>query len=295
MNNLKKLLIVFNLGLFLTGISSRTFGQTISDTPAGNNIPLDSKTLYEHGYNSSGADSPREDIDTVMVGSVMNYFVMPNRNYNTSYFGQSSYAATNLTVSRFDWTALNGAVTAQAVNTTGTSPWIKVTWGATTGATTVEVQEVPQGLSVSCVSEETTIPVWVIAKPTIGFSQVGSAYAHSECYDETDKLTAFYDFPVSVTTSSTQVLVNITVVRKDLESGSTLSTVTQTDIPVASGLFRVGFSDYGAYEVTITKITDRIARKCDTEGDITGSADTFTFSVMPMPQTGVMYHIPNNF
>ena len=298
MNNRKKLLIVFTLGLLLKGIAFQTFGQ-ISDTPSGNSITLD-KNLYEHGYNSSSAgavDSPREDIDTVMVGSSMNYFVMPDKNFNAAYYGQSSYAATASTSSRFDWTIGNSSgFTHQTANTTGTSPWIKVTWGTSTGSTSVAVQEVPQGLPVTCVSVPTTIPVWVIAKPNIGFTQVGSVYADSYCYDATTLASARYDFPVGLTTSSSQVLVDVTIVQKDLTSGATLATTTETNVPVASGAFRLNFlGGYGAYEVTITKITDRIARKCEVVGDINAGQTLFTYSVIPQPETGTIYHVPNNF
>ena len=298
MNNHKYQLCTFFIGIFLTGITYNVLGQTISDTPSGNNFPLDSKTLYEHGYNSSGVDSPREDIDTVMVGSVMNYFVMPDKNYNTAYFGQGSYAATNLTSSEFEWIVGNSSsFTPQSANTTGTSPWIKVTWGSTTGATTIKVKEAPQDVDISCVAEDTEIDVFVIAQPTIGYNLAG--YAASQCYNTTAVADADYDFPVSVITSSSQVLVNVSVVKKDLD-GTVLGTYPKTNVPVASGAFHLEFNDfasggYGIYEVTITEMTDRIARKCDVSGIINLGENVFTFSVMPMPKTGPVYHIPNDF
>ena len=296
MNNLTKLSALV-LGMFLFGVS-QTFGQTnISDAPTDNMVELGGKDLYEHGYNIGGQDLPRESIDTVMVTSAMNYFVMPDKNYNAAYYGGISYDATNLTVSRFDWTIGNGSSFApQSSNASSTSPWIKVTWGNTTGPTTITVKETPQGLPGTCDSQETEIDVIVIAKPTIGFNQTGTplAYAASDCYTDVTKLTAYYDFPVIVTTSSSQILVNYSIKKKDLLTGVETIT-TETDVPVSSGAFRIDFTDYGEYEVTITQITDRIARKCEVFGDINAGQSVFTYSVLPQPQTGPIYHVPNMF
>jgi len=293
---IKKITISF-IGVFF-GVSY-TFGQTITDKPNGNNLSLGGKTLYEHGYNNTGGPNlPREAVDTVMVTSVMNYFVMPDKNYNTAYYAQNNYAATNLTVSKFEWTVANGSSiapqTPNSATTPGTSPWIKVTWGATLGATTVKVKEVPQGITAGCESAETVINVFVIARPTIGFSQVGSplAYTASGCY--TNAAVASYDFPVTVTTSSSQILVDYQLETTAL-SGGTPTTTTVTNAPVTSGILKLAFSNYGHYKVTITKITDRIARKCDVIGTINSGANVFTYSVLPQPETGPVYHVPNNF
>jgi hypothetical protein len=282
-------------GIFLAGMT-HSYGQ-ISDKPNNNNLSLDGKTLYEHGYNSTGQDTSREDRDSVMVTSVMNYFVMPDKNYNAGYYAQTGYAATNLTSSNFVWTVpgASGTFVPQIPNpTTGTSPWIKVTWIAT-GITTIKVKEEPQGLAGSCDSEETEISVVVIPKPTIGFNQTGTppAYAASDCYSDADIATAAYDFPITVTTSSSQVLIDYSIKKTDLAGAVTTTPVTGA--PVTSGTLRLTFSDYGEYEVTITRITDRIARKCDVEGDILTGADVFTYNVMPQPKTGPVFHIPNNF
>ena len=298
MNNPKKQLIALIMGVFLVGISYNAFGQ-ITNTPSGNNITLDSKILYEHEYNSTGQDLSREAVDTVMVSSEMNYFVMPDTSYNKAYYLQSSYAATNLTTSEFVWAVGNGSSFAhQTANATSTSPWIKVTWGTTLGATTLTAKENPVGLPLTCNSIQTLIDIFVIAKPTIGFNQVGSpaTYTSSDCYDASTVSSGVdFDFPITTTTSSTQLMVNVTVVRRDLNTNAILSTTPLTDIPVSAGAFRVNFTDYGKYEVEITQITDRIARKCDVKGDILGGRDMFTFSVMPPPQTGPIHHIPNNF
>ena len=320
MKNFSKKTIVLIIGIFLTGISY-TFGQSISNNPTNRNITLDKITrpLYEHGYNKDNLaipDSPRENVDTVMVTSVMNYFVMPHNYYNMAYFSQNDYKATQLTSSRFDWTSYaSGRATiapwsiTSTFNPTGTSPWVKVTWN-TTGLDTLYIKEVPQvSAALTCDGGVTKIPVAVIPKPTIGFSQVGSplGYIASECYDGANVLTASYSFPLNITTLSTQVDIDYTVEKFDLISGSsagTPSSVTDVRLTLVStatpnvytAMLNISFNDFGVYEVTIDKITDRIARKCEIEGDInTGVNDVFTFNVLPSPQSGKVYHVPNNF
>ena len=313
MRNQKKKRTALVLGIFLTGMSY-TFGQ-VSNSPLNRTMTLDNtnRALYEHGYNkdnTSTPDSPRENTDTVMVTSVMNYFVMPHDYYNKDYFDNASdYTETNLTNSMFDWSSFSpgrGTIVPQNSNSTGTSPWVKVTWN-TAGIDTLHVKEVPQvATTLACESDTTKIPVLVIPKPTIGFTQVGTppAYAASDCYDAVTVLTASYDFPFTVTTSSSQVWINYTIVETDLMTGTVSSTTVQTDVPITLTLvsgttytatLNLPFTDYGIYEVTINEITDRIARKCEIVGDINSGAGVFTYSVLPQPQPGRVFHVPNNF
>jgi hypothetical protein len=94
------------------------------------------------------------------------------------------------------------------------------------------------------------------------------------------------------------VLVDYKVEKTDLYTGVTTVVATVTDAPVAVGtnsLLSINFTDYGDYKITVTKITDRIARKCDMLGDLNAGQDVFTYSVLPQPKAGKTYHIPNNF
>jgi len=285
---------MFVLVMLATGVFSETFGQ-ISDTPTNKNISLDSKTLYQHGYNKDNLSAPTtyENIDTVMVSSVMNYFVMPDKNYNTAYYAGGSYAATNLTASQFSWTIGNGSSFAhQTVNGTNTSPWIKVTWAAPLGATTITVKENPLGLPANCESQSTTINAYIISKPTIAFTAIGGSYTYSECYEDAAVATGvLYNFGLTIATQSSQLEVDYTVTF----NGVAQPLLAGTNVPIVDGKLPVTFNQYGAWAVTITKVTDRIARKCDVVGDITSAANVFTHNVMPYPQTGPAFHIPNEF
>jgi hypothetical protein len=284
------------LGLVLMGTAS-TFGQNILPTPVDHKVNLD-KTLYEHGYNKDNASTSTSDShearDSVMVTSVMDYFVMPDEFYNKNYFGQNDYKATNLTNSRFNWTVTSGTSAPQSANATGTSPWIKVTWGATTGNVDLKMQEVPQ-ISAGCAGAETTIPVTVIAKPTIKFNH--ATKTDTACYNSATIANAQYDFPVTVTTETTgnaKIEVDYDVEKTDLTTGAK-TTTSMSGQSLAGGTLHLAFSDYGEYKVTIKKITDRIARKCDVVGIIDASNSEFTYHAFPEPQAGKAYHVPNNF
>ena len=159
------------------------------------------------------------------------------------------------------------------------------------------------GDAASVRSDAATVNVYI--KPTIGFSQVGSAYADAECYGETAE-TVFYDFPVNVATSSGDVKIDINIVKKDMMGNTSASspfTVTEISVSTLTGTFRLDFTGYteadanvyGVYEVTITKITDSITRAYHAEGDINAGQDVFIYSVLPQPETGPVYHVPNNF
>jgi len=309
-------------GIFLAGMI-HSFGQeNISESPSGNNIELGGKTLYERGYNhEAGPNAPREARDSVMIGSMMNYFVMPDRFYNSSYFGQNDYAATNLTRSRFVWEvdapSFATAITPQIPNTTGSSPWVKITWNNTRGDAYIKIREQPQtGLQITCDGVETTIPVTVISKPVIQFVPKGALgdekFEIVDCIpvgEQGELLNVTVDFPITVQTESSQLMVDYELVFINLE-GNRTSLPNVSDFPITvetsssdngiatiTGTLSLTVSQYGAYEMTITKITDRIARKCDTEGIVVdaSNANVFTYTVIPQPRAGRTYHVPNNF
>ena len=288
-NNCIKLFSTLALGVLL--MCNHAFGQ-ISNDPTDHKITLNN-TLYEHGYNKdymATPDSPREDVDTVMISSEMDYFVMPDAYYNKTYFLESDYKNTGETSSKFEWTVTNGTAAAQSANATGTSPWVKITWG-TVGATTAKMKEIPQGLATVCDGAVTTIPVFVIDKPTIGFN----ALTASDCYDDSNIGSASYNFPITVNTGSSQVLIDYTVYRTDLLTGIKAAYASKNNVEVTNGtgILNIVFDDYGEYEVDITKITDRIARKCAEEGIF--NSGVFTYTALPQPKAGKVFHIPNNF
>ena len=305
---------VLTLGIFWASVA-HTLGQNISDQPPDKKIVLDpsatpshSGTLYEHGYDKTSGSSPsdRERVDTVMVDSKMKYFVMPDKYYNTAYFGQTVYTATDLTKSEFTWTVpSNGSSTPLNPNmATGTSPLIEIEWKtAHTGTVpdTIRMVEVPKGLvglSALCEGEQTKIPVWVINKPTIKFS--GTEYEITDCIDPEDiegSKTITVDFPILAVTESHHIEIDYKLKITYLD-GSSPSETEKKGVKIANGssVLELEVAALGQYEITLTGITDHIARKCNVDGEVDDAgADVFTYNVLPKPKAGRPYHVPNNF
>ena len=281
MKNLKKSVII---ALFCL-VAANIYAQT-----PPNKVAIDSKDYYRHGYNKDGGpfDPGREERDSVTITSTMTYFVLPDPAISPSY---------NVTTSPKDFTNVNSTFTWTIENSfgtgTSTTPIIVINW-TKTGIDTVKVKEVPKANGGACGGNDQEMPVVVIPKPVITFNQVGTpaAYADGACYTQaqvTAKVT--YNFPVTATTSSSQVWVDFTVTK----DGNPVSALAGNDVPVVSGTFPLEFDDYGKYEVTITKVTDRISRKSQVVGDITAAGAKFTYNVIRPAQTGPMYRIPNNY
>ena len=282
--------------------------STITDDPNDKNITVESATLYEHGYNKANisAKDAREAVDSVMVTSTMNYFVMPDKYFNTDYFKQNDYGATNLTHSKFNWNMYTGnlsaippsatplaspSITHSVVNSNGTSPWVKVTWN-TVGEFTLSMKETPQGVLGACDGLPALIPVVVINKPKIKFDTQyaeGDDLFLTECVDPEDKKDGWdglnnriINFPVMVTTESGNVRVDYDLIFTPLGGGSpiTFSNVTDKwvststkELPLEidiAALKAKGLPDntpaFGSYHIEITRITDHIGRKSNVDG-----------------------------
>ena len=341
---------------FVTSVILALFGavsvtaqtSSITDDPTGKTVTVESTALYEHGYNAeavkSGAIDAREVVDSVMVTSVMNYFVMPDKYFNTAYFKQDDYGKTNLTHSLFDWKMYNGNLTAiasetpianpsiayQSDNHTKTSPWIKVTWGATAGKFTLAMKETPQGVLGACEGLPALIPVVVINKPSIKFDKDfgdEDALFLTDCVDPDDETNGWkgltdriINFPVNVTTESGNVRVDYDLVFTPLGGGSpiTFSNVTdkwvsvsqtggKSELPLKidiAALKTAGLPAdapaFGSYSIEITRITDHVGRKCDVDGIVDDGGgkineSMFTYIILPRPTPGRTYHVPNFF
>jgi hypothetical protein len=307
------------IGGFLIG-ATNSYAQLVDD-PVDKKVELDAKDLYEHGYNKDNAvsqDLPREARDSVMVGSTMNYFVMPDRNYNSDYYAQGQdYMATGLTKSEFVWAvdaaSFAASITAQNPNGTGTSPWVKIVWGTTRGNAKITIEEVPVGVTGSCSGEEAEIPVTVISKPEIGFTDQADQgdppkFEIVECQaaDGSGNLVGYsLSLPVTVTTESCEIKVKYTLVHTPLGGVAQpsvegtvqmtiVSEVNDGGIKTVTGILSIPVTLHGTYEVTIEEMTDRIARKCDVLGNVL-AADEFTYSVLPQPAKPRPFHVPNNF
>ncbi|MDR1154107.1 MAG: hypothetical protein LBL04_05300 [Bacteroidales bacterium] len=280
-----KNIIKYSLAVLMLGFVHVTYGQVDPKDP----ITIDSKDYYQHGYNKDGGPGlPQEVRDSVTVTSTVKYFVLPDPAVSPEY----KYDTPSNTVdfskvnSTFAWSLINSRGTAA-----GTTPIVSVTWN-TTGIDSLKVKETPK--TGTCAGKETTIPVAVIAKPEIGFNPNGGLYSDGACYAQT-QVTAGIDYPfaVTLTTQSSQVLVDYTVTK----DGTDYSPLNGTDVPVSvtGGNITLHFTDYGKYVITVTKVTDRVSRKSEVEGVITPAGKQFEYDVMKPVQTGPIYRIPNNY
>jgi hypothetical protein len=274
--------------LFVIAISLMALGAGIvsAQTPPVS-VTIDTATLYQHGYNSGHADvteseSPREAVDSVMVGAVMPYFIMPDANYNQAYFAQNpmNYGNTSLTESKFTWIVPddNGTLS----DTTGTSPLVSIEWKKVTASPfTVSMTETPQYNGGDlCEGEAAEIEVIVIAQPTAGFTETGKI----ECVDVDPATTQkTLSIPITVTSSSSQIEVTYTA-----DGTSVTKRLT------AANNLEITVNAYGTHTVTIDSVTDRIARKCSLNIPVTTN-NTYTYTIFPQPQKGKVYHIPNMF
>ncbi len=315
-----KYLVKLSTAIAVLLISVTTFAQTTGP------ITLDKVGYYQHGYNKDNTtlgspDLPREVRDSVMVGSTMTYFVMPDLKSNKGYYDNNGndYTKTNLTVSQFTWiyptTYGSGAFVSGSTNTaTGTSPYVKVAWSTAmpTGTVdTIRMVETPKeynGVALPtgavCPGEEVKIPVAVIPKPTIKFNQAGGTTAAICAAFDPGQLESgsnpypVANFPLNVTTSSSQVRVKYTLKKDGVVVGNSDVSSNYLEATVSDlSKLPLKFDDFGAYEVTIREITDRIARKCDVTGTLsaTSTENVFTYVVLPQPKSGKTYHIPNNY
>jgi hypothetical protein len=173
---------------------------------------------------------------------------------------------------------------------------VEVTWGTTPGTGILKAQEKPKN-QASCEGGFTEIPVVVIAKPTITFNQTGTplAYRDSICKTVAEIGSGItYGFPVTVETSSSQVLINYTMVFTP-EGGVTSTSTSATDVPVSGGtISSIIMPAHGTYVITIDKVTDRVSRKSSVNGVVL-AGNTFTYKVMSPVQTGPIYRIPNDY
>jgi hypothetical protein len=288
-----KNVIKYSIAALMLGFVSVAYGQT----PPGKVTLDDGKDYYKHGNNSTGENLPREERDSVTVTSVIKYFVLPDPAVSPEYKYDTPANTVDFTnvKSSFDWT-LRYSLGGSATNNS-TTPIITVTWGNTEGVDSVKVIETP-AMGGACAGKHTVIPVAVIKKPEIGFTPNGTIYRDSACYSQAQVATGINrQFAMLADTRSSHIEVDYTV-KKD---GASASLLDGSNVRVVNGNITLKFTEYGQYEITITKVTDRISRKStDASGNpitgiITSAGTKFTYTVVRPAQTGPIYRIPNNF
>lgn len=274
-----KRFVLSGLIMFLTTFMLKVTAQ---------NVPAD---FQEHGKNSSGATVATENIDSVTIGSTMNYFVMPDLDVNQDADGPYNYTTNkDALTSTFNWFTLPDlTVTKQEEN------YVSVDFPSE-GDYTLHVSE----LSVAgCANDTTQIDVRVIGVPEVGYTVADGS--EDFCVTGTDG-------SLSVAPSAMGIIINSDVAgNRDIIVSYRISSTNGSynggspkDVTVNIGDAESSFSlsedltHYGVYTVTLTNITDRISRKPAT--DVNGSLlanTTFTVNITRAPTTGTIYHLPN--
>lgn len=258
-------------------------------------------TLYKHTTNSVDPVGPvaAEATDYVTKGGKTKYYVIPNQVANPSFNIATSYF--NNINSTFSWTLsvpANGAIA--AVPSTGPN-YVEVTWGNTLGALNLNVTETASGSFGGCAGPATVTPIEIIDAPTVAYNQVSGSYSVPACYaDAAAAAAATYNFPVTVggdaAKNGQNWQVKYTVSKDGGAASSEYTAPVDVTGGVASAFFTVnntsGFSGFGSYVVTITKVSDKISRKSGVWSTIS-STNTFTYVIYQV-KTGPIYHLPNN-
>ncbi|MDR1865204.1 MAG: hypothetical protein LBR08_06490 [Bacteroidales bacterium] len=311
MKNFIRYSLVFGL-LWVTAVA---YGK--KNPPAS--VTIDASEHYRHGYNQShttSPESPREDRDSVTVTSTMKYFVLPDSAVSPAWYNSSTGAINDVTnisnlKSKFSW-SLSVAPLGELQGSSGitsqpdrVSPILPVTW-TTIGVDTLKMREVSNA-NVACGGTETKVPVAVIRKPAITFTQVNNRFRDSICLPPATVAAGYdYSFPIKAFTGAgNSVKISYTITPDPSTAANVPPNGTNVSVPAGasgvSGVITLQFKDYGEYTVTITAVSDRISVKSAVPGDLgtgtgeTNQSETFVFTIIRPVQTGPIYRIPNNY
>lgn len=251
--------------------------------------------MQAHGNNSSGNPAPAEATDSVTVGGVLDYFVMPDTALNPGY-DFATNPLTNLN-STFNWTGTTGASNIVYKQSAGVDipNYVTITWGNATGSFQVSVYEIS---AAGCQdATPTTIPVEIIAAPTLTYPAAGGS--ESICGTGTDGSLNFSPSAITVNFTSSvsgnrqmQLVYTITSANHGVIASNVTASITETGAGTGTFTLAAPLQYYDTYTVTLNTVSDRISRKSNVVANASGNT-TFTVVITPTPNTGTIYHLPN--
>jgi len=251
--------------------------------------------MQPHGSNSSGNPTPAEATDSVTVGGVLDYFVMPDPVLNPGY-DFTTNPLTNLN-STFNWTGTTGAssIVYKKSGPTDIPNYVTITWGNTPGAYQVSVYEIS---AAGCQdATPTTIPVQIIAAPTLTYPAAGGS--ESICGTGTDGSLNINPSPITVNFTSSvsgnrqmQLVYTITSASHGTIASNVTANITEAGPGTGTFTLAAPLQYYDTYTVTLNTVSDRISRKSNVVSNASGNT-TFTVVITPTPNTGTIYHLPN--
>jgi hypothetical protein len=264
--------------------------------------------------------------DYVTVGSRIPYYVAPDATI-------AGLAPASMDYSNFQWEVLTAALAPLAITPTtyagaalttgeGGAPWVNenevsVTWGAPAAAGTQYVIRATEhsnplgaaNFAFGCADATPEVKnVYVLARPTValvGATGGGCTVSPGDTYYVPLTVTGLGDWQVTYTVSYnggaaatatyTLTLANPAVTDVNVIAESTTSrTAAGTPTAATDGLaYTLPAGQYGYYDITVTNITDRIARKSLDALAASGSAGSYRIYVNPVPVTQPIQHLPN--
>ena len=257
-----------------------------------------------------------DNISRITVDKRMPFYVQPDATYHPNYNAGGSWALTD----GFSW---NWTSVAFGTGLTLGAPdgnYVEIT-ANTVGDYTVTVREQAPAAWGGCedlTGQEMTIRV--VPKPLINSYSATIvdvpvdflSDVYQQCGQITDfrtsvNLTGFSKFQVKWSLTQRELDVNgdplgeeidIVTERVELVGENNLDITTASYI-IDSGrdLTLIDGTKRTRYTFEITEITDYVSRRSDFLSAATwyGASQTFTVIVNPAPETGPIYHIPNNF
>jgi hypothetical protein len=270
--------------ILVTGMLSMTSAMMFSQT-----LPA---TMKPHGTNSLGVVTAQENIDSVTVGGTYEYFVMPDPAINVGY-NPNVNLLTNL-VDTFYWST-KGATTITRVLSGGipVPDYVRIAWNGAVGSldsAIVYEKSMPAG----CLANSSTkIPVRLIHQPQAYFTSIAGSF----CSSNPATVSIVYPFTLATDVADGFIRVHVKIVSP---LGSTLldSDLSLNKTSITTYTFNNTSVEYGTYTATITVVSDRISRKSfgGTATGIVGNAGSnivYSYTINRTPNTGVIYHIPN--
>jgi len=258
---------------------------------------LGTTNLYMQGYNSAGILDASENIDSVSISAVMEYYVQPDPNISALY-NYTSSATANLNAI-YDWTITPSAsvVITKPKSVGFAGNFITVAFPAAAADYLLNVKETA---SISSCEDlvGTDIQVRTIGRPNVSFLTANEGY--DVCLNGTNgSLNELLPTPIDVIFTS-NVSGNRNMKLRYTITGAITGvliankTVDIVETGAGTGYFAVDeeFDFYDHYTISITRVDDRITLKSGVTTSATGNI-SFRVGILKIPETQSIKHIKN--
>lgn len=246
--------------------------QVVAQTPpdvlpvGGDNLTL---------LNATAGDP--ESIDTVVVGSTLPYYVYPDFDFNPSFIESTPLDSSKID-SKFFWSSDAGYVV-NTVNATDPENYKNITWNIK-GNYAIKVTEKTDALYGGC-SGDYNFKVVVLDKPTATFTSAATITCPQTVATD-------ISLPIKNTsgvklTTENEKHVQYTVNMSYNGGAATPVTVPAVESGATSVVVSLSSLPEGRYVFTLTKVSDRISRKCSIDGTLGAQTTYIMYVTTPKP------------